>query len=269
MSETVPPLNMSATLATLHTLRSLGDTSSPRSAIPTSPRGSLRRSGLVTTSASLFTGPPPPTTLRELAAGSEFDALETRQRAIAARRVELLKRQAAISRESHTALTDSDGLVASTRQHVHSTQRAIVDAQKRGIRPYFSSPPKAAQLEAKDFLGAQAKALADIQAEISAGEAEERSIVSALAGLHTGAAIGRGRRADTVTNFASWRATYGSPSGALAATSPGYASTWSPTPRYYGMSPPGSGPHGHKRRQAVFPSFASSAETLNLGRDIK
>lgn len=268
MEASVPSLNMSATLATLQTLRSLGDTSSPRSTIPLSPRGSLRRSGLVTTSASLYTGPPPATTLRELAADSEFDALESRQRAIATRRVELLKRQAAISRESHTALTDPDGLCASTRQHVHDTQRVIADAQKRGIRPYFTSPPKAATLDAKNYLGAQAKALADIQAEITAGEAEEKSIVAALTALHTGAAMGRGRRADSVTNLASWRATYGSPSGALAATSPGYTSTWSPTPRYYGMSPPGSGPHGHKRKQPIFPSFASSAETLSLGRDI-
>ena len=39
--------------------------------------------------------------------------------------------------------------------------------------------------------------------------------------------------------------------------------------KYYGMSPPGSGPHGHKRKAAVFSSFASAGETMTLGRDLK
>jgi hypothetical protein len=231
MASTVPHLSLSSTsssAALSASLRSLADTVSASPALPASPRGSLRRSGLVTTAAPLFTGPAPAATLRELAADADFTPLEATQRSLATRRVELLKRQAAISRESHAALSGADGLCASGRQHVHDTQRAIVDAQKRGIKPYFVSPPKAAALEANNFLGAQAKALNDISAELASIDAEERRVVAAMGALHVGAAVGRGRRADTVTSLAAWRATYGSPNGALAASSPGYTSTWSP-----------------------------------------
>ena len=249
--------------------------SSPRSvssrsfSSPTSPRATstLRRSGLVTTSASYFTGPPPGTTLRDLSAEPDFVNLEIAQRTVYARRVELLKRQAALSREAHEVLSNpQDGMLVHAMRSVHSTQMAIVDSHKH--KRSYSSPQRLVELEKNDFLGVKSAEMLHIQKELAAGEGEEFKIAQAIANRHPGASVGRGPRASSVTSLAAWRAVYGSPTGALVAATTGFESQWSPTPRHYGTSLPGSGPHGH-RTSKVFTGFASQSLDLKLGRGLK
>lgn len=245
----VPTLDLNSTVASLRA----SQRASPHGAMPASPRGSLRRSGLVSTAASLFTGAPPGTTLRELVADEpDFVALERAQRALAARRVELLTRQAAIAREAHAALAHpTDGLLVHTLRGVHATQRAVVEAQKRGLRPYYVSPPRVAALDSGNFLGSQSAEMCRLQAEIAAGEADERKLVAAMAARHPGAAAGVGPRAATVTSLAAWRATYGAPTGALAA-SPGYASSWSPKAKYCARGGRGGAGRGRAARLRAY-----------------
>lgn len=232
----------------------------------TGPR--LTSRGLVTTSSAFFTGPAPGTTLKELLSDQpELHALEARQRSVAARRVELLKQQAALARETHGLLDGPDGLVHHARRHVNDTRHAISYAQRRGIQQYYQSPPRVASLEAGNALGARVAQMAALDKELQAGHEEERVLVRAMGNLHVGAVEGRGPRAGQVTSLAAWRTVYGSPSGHLAAASPGYATEWKQSPRMYGgaNSPL---PHGHKRLQ-LFPGFQSQAVTMKLGRDIK
>jgi hypothetical protein len=230
----------------------------------------LSRRGLVTTtSAALFTGAPPApsATLRDLAAEPDFAALESRQRAVAARRVELLRQQAALAREAHGVLSGPEGMLHDSVRHVNDTKHAISYAQRRGIQTYYASPGKIAALDAGDALGARVRELRALEAEVQAGHEEERALRRAMANLNVGAVEGRGPRAGQVTSLATWRSVYGSPAGHLAAASPGYATEWRPSPRMYG-GPNSPLPHGHKRQQ-LFPSFASAAVTLKLGRDLK
>jgi hypothetical protein len=263
---TSPPFSPLRTTTTPSS--SFGSATSP-GGYPSSPRGTLRRSGLVTTSSSFFNGPPAGTTLRELASEPDFVSLESAQRALSARRVELLKQQAQLSRDTHEALSHPhDGMLVTTLRSVHDTQRTIVDAQKRGIREHYQSPQKVAALDKSNFLGLKAAEMRSIQEEIKQGEFEEEKIVKAINNRHPGAAVGRGPRASPVTSLAAWRAEYGSPTGKLAETSNGYASTWSPTLRYYGTSLPGSGPYGHKSSK-LFTGFASDGVDFRIGRDIK
>jgi hypothetical protein len=237
---------------------------------------------LVTTASGFFTGPPPGQTLKELSGdiGSDFTALESRQSAIAARRVELLRRQAEVTKEMNGVLTDpADGLVRHTSSTLNNTKGAIWHGQKRGAWQYYSPPPKVQQLEKGNVLGGKVRELAALDKEIAAGHKEERLVLIALKNLNVGAVEGRGPRAGQVTNLATWRATYGSPTGKLALASPswgttkgggganGYATEWRPNPRVYG-GPNSPLPHGHKRL-SLFSSFSSSAVTMTLGRDLK
>ena len=228
----------------------------------------LSRRGLVTsTASSFFTGPLPATTLKDLAAEPEFQALEVRQRAIAARRVDLLKQQAALASDTHALLGGPDGLLHHTQRHVNDTKHAISYAQRRGIQQYYASPTRIAQLDASNALGGRVRELQALEREVQAGHEEERLIQRAMANLNVGAVEGRGPRAGQVTSLATWRAVYGNPAGHLAAASPGYATEWRPSTRMYG-GPNSPLPHGHKRQQ-LFSSFASLGVDMKLGRDLK
>lgn len=219
-----------------------------------SPR--LKRSGLVvTTAAPLFTGPPP---AAELDPDPQLSALESRQRAVAGRRVELLKRQAALSAELHDALAGDDGLAFHATRALRNTQRAIAHGQRRGGWEYYSPPPRVKQLDSDGFLGGKTRELAALQRQVEECTAEERRIGEDITRLHVGAVAGRGTRASGVTTLAAWRATYGAPNGYLAASSPGYASEWVANPR-----------RRHHAGSGAFPAFASSGVTLKLGRDLK
>ena len=229
----------------------------------------LSRRGLVTTSAALFTGAAAPAsaTLRDLAAEPEFQTLEARQRAVAARRVELLRQQAALARETHALLGGADGMLHHSQRHVNDTKHAISYAQRRGIRAYYQSPPRVAALDSGNALGGKVRELQALEREVAAGHEEERALLKAMANLNVGAIEGRGPRAGQVTSLASWRSVYGAPAGTLAAASPGYATEWRPHPRMYG-GPNSPLPHGHKRQQ-LFQGFASVAVDMKLGRDLK
>lgn len=228
----------------------------------------LSRRGLVTTtSAAFFTGAPPAATLKDLAAEPEFQALEARQRAVAARRIELLRQQAALAREAHGVLSGPEGMLHDSQRHVNDTKHAISYAQQRGIQRYYQSPGRVAALDASDALGGRVRELRALEREVQAGHEEERALLKAMANLNVGAVEGRGPRAGLVTSLATWRSVYGSPAGHLATASPGYATEWRPHPRMYG-GPNSPLPHSHKRQQ-LFPSFASSAVSMKLGRDLK
>jgi hypothetical protein len=233
--------------------------------VSSGPRLSAR--GLVTCAPFFTGGAPGHATLRDLSAEPDFQALEARQRGIVARRIELLKRQAAKARETHGLLGGADGLLHHARRHVNDTKHAISYAQRRGIQQYYQSPPRVSAAERDNVLGSHAKEQRDLEAEIQAGHEEERLVVKAMANLNVGAVEGRGPRAGRVTNLATWRSVYGNPAGHLATTSPGYATEWRQSRRMYG-GPNSPLPHGHKRLQ-LFASFASSGVDMRLGRDLK
>jgi hypothetical protein len=259
MAASVPVLQLNASMQQSASLFSesfrSSAASSSRSA-SASPR--LRKSGLVSTASGFFSGPPSARTLSELSKDPELASLEARQSALVARRVELLKRQAAVSKE---LAGESRAMLQDTLRGVHNTQRAVTEAQKRGAWSYHVSPQRVAQHDASNYLGARTAELASMQAEVQAGQEEERLLVAAMQGLSSHRAV------SAVNSLSSWRATYGNPNGSLAQASPGYASEWAPLPKYYGPPAPLS-PHGHKRKQ-YYPGFASSAVTLKLGRDLQ
>ena len=231
-----------------------------------SPGPRLSSRGLVTCS-NFFTGGAPGTTLKDLACEPEFAALEARQRSIAARRVELLKQQAAKARETHELLGGPDGMLHHSMRHCNDTRHAISYAQQRGVQKYYQSPQRITALDKSNALGSKEKELRVIEREIQAGHEEERLIVKAMNNLNVGAIEGRGPRAGQVTSLAAWRNVYGNPAGHLALGSPGYATEWRPHPRVYG-GPNSPLPYGHKKQQ-LFPSFASVAVDMKLGRDLK
>ena len=246
------------------TTASLRQTLSPGAG---SPR--LTRRGLATTGAKFYTGAPAQAslTLKELTAGqSEFLSLESRQAALASRRVELLARQAAVAKELHALLGGPGGMLQDTLSHKHDTAGFVWNSQTWGYTAktkHFQSPPRIAQADKGNTLGAKAKELNALEKEVAAGKEEERLLVEAM----RRAAVSDTAKHVNVTTLAGWRATYGAPSGALAAASPGYATEWSPKGRYYG-GPNSPLPYGHKKA-SIFPGWASGAVDMKLGRDLR
>lgn len=238
-----------------------------------SPGGSsprrLSRRGLATTASKFFTGVTVPVqnvTLKELSAQPEFLALESRQSALAARRVELLARQAAVSRELNLLLGGPDGMLKDTLSHKHDTAGFVWNSQTWGYTAktkHFQSPPRIAQADKGNVLGQKAKELNALEKEVAAGKEEERLLMEAMRRV----AVSEHGKQSNVTSLAAWRATYGAPSGALAAASPGFATEWSPKGRYYG-GPNSPLPHGHKKLN-IFEGWASGAVDMKLGRDLR
>jgi hypothetical protein len=233
-----------------------------------SPGSSLTRRGLATTSSKFFTGTAVPiqgVTLKQLATQPEFLALESRQVALAARRVELLARQAAVSKELNALLSGPDGMLKDTLAHKHDTAGFVWNAQTWGYTAktkHYLSPPRIAQADKSNTLGAKTKELNALEKEVAAGKEEERLLVEAM----RRAAVSDHAKHANVNSLAAWRATYGSPSGALAA-SPGYATEWAPKGRFFG-GPNSPLPHGHKKLN-IFEGWASGAVDMKLGRDLK
>ena len=242
------------------------------STLPGSPSQRVTKRGLVHTSAHLFTGAAasPSATLKDLGAAPEFLALEARQAALSARRVELLRKQGALAAEVNKLLSSPDGMLRDTTASLRATSRHVWNAQTWGYTATsakHATPPRIASLDKGNALGSKAKELNALEKEVVAGHEEERLIVEAMQRLGVGEGQGLSRRAEGVTSFAAWRAAYGAPSGALAASSPGYASEWSPKGRFFG-GPNSPLPHGHKKLN-IFTGFASGAVDLRLGRDLK
>jgi TatD DNase family protein len=69
-------------------------------------------------------------------------------------------------------------ITISTRVAKYDVYRAIAEAQRRGLRDYYASPPRVAALESGNFLGGVSAQLAGIQREIAAGEATFRAILA-------------------------------------------------------------------------------------------
>ena len=235
---------------------------------PGSPRRLTRR-GLATTSSKFFTGVSLPlqnVTLKDLSGQPELLSLESRQSALAARRVELLQRQAAVSKELSALLGGPEGMLKDTISHKNDTAGHVWNAQTWGYTAkakHFQSPPRIAQADRSNTLAQKAKELNALEKEVAAGKEEERLLVEAM----RRAGVSEHAKHASVTSLAAWRATFGAPSGALAAASPGFATEWSPKGRYYG-GPNSPLPHGHKRLN-IFEGWASGAVDMRLGRDLK